>query len=133
MVRFKNRYLLFEIDWEDEKVDKELTLGVLYACFRASVETNFGEMGLAAMTSLSLKYFDPISSFGIVRVSRDHYRWLWASLTFTRVIHKRVCAVRVLHTAGTLRSAQRRAIRHHKSRLVRHDTSTGAIMNMSMK
>lgn len=117
MVRFKNRYLLFEIDWEDGKIDKELNVGALYTCFRGSVETNFGEVGLAAMASLSLKYFDPVSSFGIVRVSRDHYRWLWASLTLTRIIHKRVCAIRILHTAGTLCSAQRRAIRHHKSRL----------------
>ena len=45
MVRFKNRYLLCEIQWEDSKFDPNVKNKDIYDAIRDSVGVNFGDYG----------------------------------------------------------------------------------------
>lgn len=46
MVRFKNRYILFQLHWKDGKIDDSLDEPALLAVFRESIRQNFGDFGL---------------------------------------------------------------------------------------
>ena len=47
MVRFKNRYLLFEMVWKDGRVDDSLTDANVASAIRDSVGINFGDVGFS--------------------------------------------------------------------------------------
>ena len=47
MVRFKNRYLLIEITWEDSKILESLTQRIVASAVKESIDTNFGDYGAA--------------------------------------------------------------------------------------
>ena len=118
MVRFKNRYLVFQIDFEDGLCDKEVKIPTLVNHIQQSIETHYGDRGAGGMsTSLTIKYFDYVTSIGIVRVSRTWYKALWSCLTLLLFIDKRRCRIRVLHVSGTVRGCQAFIIRHHRQKL----------------
>lgn len=64
-----------------------------------------------------VKYFSPHTNLGIVRVARDHFRMIWAGITFITKIKGRECLVRVLHVSGTIKKAQQATIRHDRIKL----------------
>lgn len=60
-----------------------------------------------------VKYFSPATSTAIIRVSRDHYRLVWAALTFTMQLPKPVsqsCVLQVVRVSGTIRKAEEEAV-----------------------
>ncbi|KAJ3084141.1 hypothetical protein HK102_000754, partial [Quaeritorhiza haematococci] len=50
-MRFKNRYLLFEILWEDGAILESLNSGSITGVLRNSIESNFGDYGAAVVAS----------------------------------------------------------------------------------
>lgn len=48
----------------------------------------------------AVKYFSPATSTVIIRVSREHYRTLWAALTLLRKVGGHECIARVVHVSG---------------------------------
>lgn len=61
-----------------------------------------------------VKYFSPATSAAIIRVSRDHYRLVWAALTFITNLPKSLnqpCVVQVVRVSGTIKKAEEEAIR----------------------
>ncbi|KAJ3285397.1 hypothetical protein HK104_009517 [Borealophlyctis nickersoniae] len=119
MVRFKNRYLLFEITWEDGVTDDSVDVRALSNTIRKSIEYNFGDYGAAIMGSgFSMKYYNPYTNVGIFRASRDHFRIAWTACTFITAIRGRSCIINVVHTAGTLKSVQTAAIERGKEILL---------------
>jgi ribonuclease P/MRP protein subunit POP5 len=60
-----------------------------------------------------VKYFSPATSTAIIRVSRDHYRLVWAALTFTSQLPKigQPCVLQVVRVSGTIRKAEEEAVR----------------------
>ena len=66
------------------------------------------------LKSRVVKYFSPATSTAIIRVSRDHYRLVWAALTFTTRLPKPLdqpCVMQVVRVSGTIRKAEGEAIR----------------------
>ena len=50
MVRFKNRYILFEVLWEEAyHVPKDMTASMLHQALKQWIELYYGNMGLAAL------------------------------------------------------------------------------------
>ncbi|RKP06510.1 Rpp14/Pop5 family-domain-containing protein [Thamnocephalis sphaerospora] len=130
MVRFKNRYLLIEILYEApqesaalralQPVVENLSTRELSKLVREAIQENFGDYGAGVTnTGLQVKYFNPLTGLGIIRAPRDHFRLVWAALTFMRKVHNRPCVIRVIHTSGTIRSAQSRAIAYDRDQLLR--------------
>ncbi|KAI8848877.1 hypothetical protein BC829DRAFT_393242 [Chytridium lagenaria] len=94
MVRFKNRYLLFEVTYANGLIHETLHAGNFANAIRDSVELNFGDIGLGSIAgSFVVKYFSPYTGVGIVRVARDHVKMVWAAMTFK-------CRISVVHVGG---------------------------------
>jgi ribonuclease P/MRP protein subunit POP5 len=78
-----------------------------------------------------VKYFSPATSTAIVRVSRDHYRLVWAALTFSTQLPKPVfqqpCVFQVVKVSGTIRKAEEAAIRRAQLSIRRAQRESSSI------
>lgn len=124
MVRYKARYLLINIYYPGDPIsastspslsfshpsDPALTPQVLSSLLRDSLATQFGDYGAGIAGNLSVKYFSPVTSTGIIRVGRDHYRTVWAALTFMKDVSGRPAVIRVARVSGTIKKVQMEAI-----------------------
>ncbi|CAC9889786.1 unnamed protein product [Aureobasidium pullulans] len=64
----------------------------------------------------------PATSTAIVRVSRAHYRLVWAALSFVTRLPKPIdqnCVIQVVRVSGTIRKAEEEAIRRAKAAIIR--------------
>jgi hypothetical protein len=98
-MRFKNRYLLAEVVWDDGRVDETLSTNSLYHAIRDALVKHFGDWGLACVlqsfqgtphllmfASLHfaltpgylhvcvVKYFNHLTNLCIIRSGRDHHQ-----------------------------------------------------------
>jgi len=72
---------------------------------------------LMALFSLSItmyivslvKYFNPETNIAIIRIARDHFRLLWAAITYVVSFGSRDGMMRVVHVGGSIRSCQKHA------------------------
>lgn len=127
MVRFKTRYLLCEITFEQDlstgkptqfQVDDRTTQFTVLNIIKESLDVNFGDFGLGSIaSSLNVKYFSPFTKLAIVRTSRDHVKMVWASITLVTSFKQTPCCIRVIHNAGTIKSAQKTAIEFDKLKI----------------
>lgn len=138
MVRLKHRYLLINILYPDSKSANlklvkdagdelpfnlqfrqpspdQLTVHILLKMIRQGIEELFGDYGSGKVSgSLQIKYWSPATSTTILRVSRDHYRLVWAALAFVTSLPKPLnqpCVFQVVRVSGTIRKAQEEAVR----------------------
>lgn len=126
MVRFKNRYFLFEVIYDtalppySSSPSQPLTDGVDYRrvptakqraitqrhvqeAVRASIALHFGDFGTGLSAgSLHVKYFNAWTGLGILRAPRDIHQLVWASMTFLRSLEGQGCLFRVHHVSGLL-------------------------------
>ena len=123
MVRVKSRYLLFEINFEDDLILESLTSSSITTIVKESIEANFGSFGSGVTSSIQIKYFSPFTNIGILRMPREHGRMVWASLTFITKIKKIPCRIRVLHVSGTIKSAQKHTIEYNQKMLLKLQNS----------
>ncbi|KAK4109994.1 hypothetical protein N656DRAFT_714940 [Canariomyces notabilis] len=132
MVRLKDRYLLVNIIYSDvpagqskgavpdlliynQPTTDELRPQLLLKGIRSEVASLFGDCGSGAVDrSLQVKYLSPATSTFILRVSRAHYRLVWAALSFMNhvpVRNGRPCVFRVVRVSGTIRKVEKEAVR----------------------
>jgi ribonuclease P/MRP protein subunit POP5 len=119
-MRFKNRYILVEMMWEDGKVDEGVTAVDLFKALKESVALNFGDWGAGTQqTALTCKYWHALTNMAIFRCARDNAKLVLASLALLRLIRGRVVTCNTIHVAGTIRSCQETTIRHHQAALAK--------------
>ncbi|GAA5871409.1 hypothetical protein JCM3774_005590 [Rhodotorula dairenensis] len=140
MVRFKHRYLLVHLVFPDQlqlpssssagpsapstptttpTPQSTLTESSLIGLLRDSLSVNFGDVGAGEVGgTFSIKYLSPTTSTVIIRVSREHYRTLWAALTLLRKVGGHECVARVIHVSGTIRKTQHCAIAHDRTQIL---------------
>ncbi|KTW26356.1 hypothetical protein T552_02839 [Pneumocystis carinii B80] len=142
MVRFKSRYIVFQIFQENQlisglfntnttfqrssfpiKLTDELTTLTSHALLnliKEHVYFNFGDWGQGLIAaSLNIKYYSPATHTGIIRVSRQHYRLVWAVLTFIKTIQDQPVLIRVLRINGTIKKAEMFLIQRNKDLLIK--------------
>ncbi|THX96129.1 hypothetical protein D6C79_01264 [Aureobasidium pullulans] len=133
MVRLKHRYLLLNILYPDAETptkpstdaelphvisfrrpsSDKLNAQLLARIIRDGVAELFGDYG-SGMIAASL--------VAIVRVSRAHYRLVWAALSFVTRLPKPIdqnCVIQVVRVSGTIRKAEEEAIRRAKAAIIR--------------
>lgn len=120
MVRLKTRYVLFEIlypETRDLRSPKKHADGrKIYRTVRQAVQENFGDLGMGQVqASMNLKYYNPETLTGILRVSREHARLAQAALTYVSAVDGQPVIVRVLRVSGTIRRSEQAAIRRDSS------------------
>ncbi|KAK4174181.1 putative ribonuclease P/MRP protein subunit POP5, partial [Triangularia setosa] len=142
MVRLKDRYLLVSVIYTDlppthqsssksttinppvvvsdlllynQPTSNDLRPQTLLKDIRSEITSLFGDCGAGKVNhNLQVKYFSPATSTFILRVSRDHYRLVWAALTFMQTIplkNGRPCIYRVVRASGTMRKIEKETIR----------------------
>ncbi|THW59566.1 hypothetical protein D6D25_02692 [Aureobasidium pullulans] len=143
MVRLKHRYLLLNILYPDAETptkpstdaelphvisfrrpsSDKLNAQLLARIIRDGVAELFGDYGSGMIAaSLVVKYLSPATSTAIVRVSRAHYRLVWAALSFVTRLPKPIdqnCVIQVVRVSGTIRKAEEEAIRRAKAAIIR--------------
>ncbi|KAI9821859.1 MAG: hypothetical protein M1827_002441 [Pycnora praestabilis] len=160
MVRLKNRYLLVNILYPTtsttttdpfppsnptskslpglvkfhQPTSDKVTPQLLVRIIKTEVGNLFGDYGVGVIAgSLSVKYLSPATSTLIIRVSRAHYRLVWAALTFITTLplplplptaggregEKRACVFGVVRVSGTIRKAEEEAIRRARASVMR--------------
>lgn len=125
MVRLKHRWLLFNIIYPNETSaipfsapSNNVTPKILTDILRQQISYNFGDQGSGLVSSsLQIKYFSSSTSTGIVRILRDHFRIVWAALTFIREIEGRECIVTVQRVSGTVKKAEQEILKRDKRAL----------------
>ncbi|KAJ3193457.1 hypothetical protein HK101_004810 [Irineochytrium annulatum] len=119
MVRFKNRWLLFELVYDGDVVVESVSSGNLAQVIRDSVQSNFGDLGAAQIAaSFSIKYWSSRTGHGIIRVERDLCRMLWCAITMVTEVKGRAALIRVLHCGGTVKKTQEAAVEENRKALV---------------
>ncbi|KAJ3155739.1 hypothetical protein HDU86_004208 [Geranomyces michiganensis] len=124
MVRFKNRFLLFRLHYNDDPssgsassrhaaaaIDPAIHGGNISSALKDSILLNFGEYGAGiAATSTAVKYFSPWTGTGVLRCARDQFELVWAALTFMTQLKGKACTFRVVHVGGTIKSVQQETL-----------------------
>ncbi|BGO96039.1 hypothetical protein NBRC10512_002457 [Rhodotorula toruloides] len=140
MVRFKHRYLLLhllfpaavDLDALRSDIDADqppsaestfspphLSESSLISLLRDSLSVSFGDIGAGEVGgTFSIKYLSPSTSTVIIRISREHFRTLWAALTLLRKVGGQECIARVVHVSGTIRKTQHAAIAHDRTQIL---------------
>ncbi|KAE9981585.1 hypothetical protein EG328_011524 [Venturia inaequalis] len=145
MVRIKHRYLLINILYPGPSstftraapgageipdvvqfhapTSDLLDQRLLAKMIREGVGELFGEWGVGMIGgSLKVIYLSPATSTAIIRVSRDHYRLVWAALTFVTKLPKPIdqaCCVRVVRCSGTIKKAEEEAVRRAREFIIK--------------
>ncbi|KAK6331680.1 hypothetical protein TWF718_002226 [Orbilia javanica] len=154
MVRVKQRYLLFTILYPSSPQSTtnngsnssskptqsmifhspspaNLTRTSLASIIRSSISNNFGDWGIGQCGSFAVKYFSQATSTGILRITRDNYRTLWAALTYVRELCGQPAVIKVVRVSGTIRKAELEAVKLAEETIRRvkrevRDTKSGA-------
>ncbi|KAI9724041.1 MAG: hypothetical protein M1812_000759 [Candelaria pacifica] len=139
MVRLKSRYLLINILYPaSSSVQKSdtatpahiefhqptsdaLTPQILIRAIKAEISVLFGDYGVGVISgSLAVKYLSPATSTAIIRVSRAHYRIVWAALSFIAALppDKKPCVIQVVRVSGTIKKAEQEAIKRARASIM---------------
>jgi ribonuclease P/MRP protein subunit POP5 len=134
MVRYKARYILFDVLYPNapktlgaasthlefsSPSDPSITSSYLSGLLRDGLAHQFGDYGAGVAGNLSVKYFSPATSTGIVRVSRDHYRLVWTALSFMNELKGVPVVIRVVRVSGTIKKVEQEAIRRARKEVKR--------------
>ncbi|KAA0061295.1 putative ribonuclease P/MRP protein subunit POP5 [Cucumis melo var. makuwa] len=117
MVRFKNRYMVFEVLLDPNKNLKTddpiiITQYNVSKAIKDSILLNFGECGFAsALGSFQVKYVNPITKLCIIRASREDYQNVWAAITMVRSISNCPVVFNLLDLSGNTRACKNTALR----------------------
>ena len=78
------------------------------------------------LTKPPVKYLSPATSTAIIRCSRNHFRLVWAALSFMTQLphtrsqkHPRPCVMQVVRVSGTIKKAEEEAIRRAKDAILK--------------
>ncbi|XP_069685819.1 ribonuclease P/MRP protein subunit POP5 [Periplaneta americana] len=118
MVRFKNRYIVVEVNQPDRKDDAALVLKPvsLYVSILNKVQQTYGDFGVAAIRSgLSAKYCNKWTRIAVVRVRHGVHRFVTSCLPLLQMIDNKTVVVRTLYTGATLKQCYRFIKDHQKS------------------
>ncbi|KZC06309.1 PREDICTED: ribonuclease P/MRP protein subunit POP5 [Dufourea novaeangliae] len=105
MVRFKNRYITFEITLGD-KSDKPFPLKTtsLHVAIQQKVQQLYGDFGVAAMKAgFSAKYCNIHTKIALVKTRHGPHKFLLESIPLINDIAGRLVSVKILYVGATLK------------------------------
>ncbi|KAF4624858.1 hypothetical protein G7Y89_g13311 [Cudoniella acicularis] len=128
MVRLKNRYLLVNIlypeleETQQSKAKVPDVVAINQPTTNALTPHTLLKGIRSQISELFVKYLSPATSTFILRVSRAHYRIVWAALSFMNAVpvkNGKKCVFRVVRVSGTIRKVEEEAIRRAKEMIVK--------------
>ena len=108
MVRKKVRYLVTQIQYEDEKIDTSVTQDDIFHALHISVKELYGDYGVAVYTmKIWIKYTNPYTGIFFLQCPQDHHKEIRTSLTFVKLLKRKRCVLNCIYLAATIKSAER--------------------------
>ncbi|XP_002734205.1 ribonuclease P/MRP protein subunit POP5-like [Saccoglossus kowalevskii] len=108
MVRFKNRYILCELVFEDDFLVHPTEERNLYYKIKEAIAKAHGDYGVGVLQGgLSVKYLNVYTNIVFIRARRAYHKLVLSALPFIRSIAKYSCFLNTLHVGGSIRSCQK--------------------------
>ena len=109
MVKFKSRYILIEVLYEDKKMQK-FDESKFAKIIKNEVETNFGQICLGKINkNLQIKYVNNYTNMLIIRVGKEYIKLMRAALALINKIDFEKVRLRIIGVSGTIKGAEKRA------------------------
>ena len=109
MVKFKSRYLLIEVLYEDKMLQKH-DASKFAKIIKNEVEKNFGEINLGKINkNLQIKYVNNYTNMLIIRVGKEYIKLMRAALILINKIDYEKVRLRIIGISGTIKGAKKRA------------------------
>ena len=109
MVKFKSRYILIEVLYEDKNLHK-FNESKFAKIILNEVEKNFGEISLGKIKkNLQIKYANNYTNMLIIRVGKDYIKLMRAALALITKVDLENVRLRILGISGTIKGAEKRA------------------------
>ncbi|KAG7203324.1 hypothetical protein KM043_010412 [Ampulex compressa] len=105
MVRFKNRYITFQITTGDNS-DKPLTLKTmtLHNAIQEKVQQLYGDFGIAAIKAgFTAKYCNTHTKIALVKVRHGPHKFVLNSIPVINDIAGRLVSVKILYVGATMK------------------------------
>lgn len=123
MVRFKNRYLLCEIVFDNPRHRQCIEERAIMTTVRDVLARIHGDYGVGCCTvSLAVKYLNAYTGIVLLRCRREFYQMLWSIIPFITTIeskHQRYpCIFHTLHVGATIRTCQKFLIQYNRRQLM---------------
>ncbi|KAK1118415.1 hypothetical protein K0M31_015114 [Melipona bicolor] len=105
MVRFKNRYILFEINFGDNsKKPVQLKVTALHNAIQQKVQQLYGDFGIAAIKAgFSAKYCNAHTKIAIVKSRHGPHKFLINAIPIIKDIAGRLVSVKILYVGATIK------------------------------
>jgi len=119
-MRTKKRYLVFNVTgmFDERTLSKSL---------RDAHWTHFGDFG-TTFAPLIVRHYSPETGLLIVETLRDQYMMVMTSISVTKKLVNKPCSFQSLYVAGTLKSAEKAALKHVQGQ-VRRGTPENATLS----
>ncbi|CAI9740513.1 P MRP subunit POP5 [Octopus vulgaris] len=102
-MRFKKRYLLYEIESCHQFYSNDILSAITEA-----VQTAYGDYGRAVIQKVTyVKYFDSNTNTIIIVVPRKHCLMVQSAVCFIKLIKNKEASLRSLHVGGTIKSTKK--------------------------
>lgn len=109
MVKFKSRYILIEVLYEDKKMQK-FDESKFAKIIKNEVEANFGQICLGKINkNLQIKYVNNYTNMLIIRVGKEYIKLMRAALALINKIDFEKVRLRIIGVSGTIKGAEKRA------------------------
>ncbi|MES1909858.1 MAG: hypothetical protein MHM6MM_002549 [Cercozoa sp. M6MM] len=121
MVRFKNRYVLYQISWEDPLQSTFRTSKHVYDVVRAQVVRQYGQFPWGLLKRHThVKYYNAETGLCIIRMPRDQSDVITSSVASIGTVAKRRVMFRQLWMSATVKQVHKAALRHHRRCMLAH-------------
>ena len=129
MVKFKSRYLLIEVIYEDNKIKKYDT-SKFAKIINNEIEKNFGEISLGKINkNLQIKYVNNYTNMLIIRVGKEYIKLMRAAIVLINKIEFEKVRLRILGISGTIKGAEKRATKYLEDFI---DNSNKLLLNKNL-
>jgi len=109
MVKFKSRYILIEVLYDDKKLQK-YDESKFAKIIKNEVEKNFGEVNLGKINkNLQIKYVNNYTNMIIIRVGKEYIKLMRTALALINKIDYEKVRLRILGVSGSIKGAEKRA------------------------
>ena len=109
MVKFKSRYILIEVLYDDKKLQK-YDESKFAKIIKNEVEKNFGEVNLGKINkNLQIKYVNNYTNMIIIRIGKEYIKLMRAALALINKIDYEKVRLRILGVSGSIKGAEKRA------------------------
>jgi RNase P/RNase MRP subunit POP5 len=110
MVKFKSRYILIELKFENERKIQTLDPGKLIVMLKNKVQHLFGDIGLGKINkNLQVKYVNNVTNLVIIRVSRNNLKLMWTTLSLMNELEGETVRMQVIGVSGTIKKIELKA------------------------